>query len=233
MNGPMAGLGFYGEYSKLTQWPDGQDFFDPDGDGDRDTTLSTAGDTAWLAGLKWSKPWIMLTGEYGQLDAGYSMSFGFGGWDQVPDEPGFFNLPLSLLHPRAEIDPYDINWIDRPLFLDPTNIAKGWHVQAVFPCLLGPNTPVTVSYAAGSAYSVEFLDWLYNGSGETGVPRPDEWRDADPVWWVKVSHQMSSSVTASLLYGRREVKNVLSPGLIPVDYNAEDQPVFATQDPSR
>ena len=170
--GPLAGLGFYGEYAKLTQWPDGQNFADWNDNGMQDpgeVSLSTAGDAAWLAGLRWSNSWLKLVGEYGQIDPGYALSFGFGGWDAV-DGPGFFNLPLSLLHPRAEIDPYDINWIDRPMFLDPTNIAKGWHVQATFPCLFGTNTPLTVSYAAGDGYNPDFLGWLYNGLGDYGAP---------------------------------------------------------------
>jgi len=228
LSGPLYGLGLYGEYAKLTQWPIGEDFADFDQDGVRElgeVTLSTAGDAAWLAGLKWSNPWIALTGEYGKVEAGYALAGGFGGWDAALG-PGFFNLPLSLLHPRAEIDPYDINWIDRPLFLDPTNIAKGWHFQATFPNLLGQKTPLTVSYASGDAYTPEFLGWLISGDADFGVPRPDEWRTADPVWWVKISRQMSDSVTASLLYGRREVDNVMSPRLIPVTDG-----VFATQDP--
>jgi len=219
LSGPVYGLGLYGEYSKLLKWPNGEDTA---GRLDLDDS-----DTAWMAGLKWSNPWVALQGEYGQVDAGYSFAFTGGGWDAFFGPvfgEGIFNLPLSALHPRAEIDPHDINWIDRPLFLDPTNIAKGWHVQATFPTLL-KSMPLTVSYASGDAYNPEYLAWLAEGGSNSRLERPDKWMDADPVWWVKLSRQMSDSVTASLLYGRREVDNVIAP--VPGEFNDPIQVIRA------
>jgi len=220
LSGGLFGLDLYGEYSRLTRWPNGLKFADFDSDGSQDfgeVNLSES-NTAWLAGLRWNSKWVNLTGEYGQVDAGYAFSgTGTGGWDALANG-GFFNLPLSALHPRAEIDPYDINWVDRRLFLDPTNIARGWHVGLNLPSVLGGKSPISFSYAGGDSYNPAYLGWLSNG-GENqavAVARPDKWRDADPVWWVKVSHQMSDAVTASLLYGRREVDNVLSTGAAPV-----------------
>jgi hypothetical protein len=221
LTGPFFGLGVYGEYAKLTDWPTGEDSVLATGPGILKLDES---DTAWLAGVKWANHWVGLQGEYGRVDAGYAFALTGGGWDTIMDG-GFFNLPLSALHPRAEIDPHDINWIDRPLFLDPTNIAKGWHVQATFPTLLGARMPLTVSYATGDAYNPAFLDWLAEGGPNSGFAKPAEWRDADPVWWVKLSRQMSDAVTASLLYGRREAENVLSPRTVEVSPG-----VFATND---
>lgn len=211
LTGPFYGLGLYGEYAKLTQWPNGKDFADNNDNGIADAgepRLDDA-DAAWLAGVKWANPWLGLQVEYGQVDAGYAIAFSGGGWDTF-SETGFFNLPLSALHPRAEIDPHDINWIDRPLFLDATNIAKGWHFQATFPTLLR-DMPLTVSYATGDGYNPDFLGWLSEGGSTSGLDKPEMWRDADPFWWVKLSRQMSSSVTASLLYGRREVDKIVAP----------------------
>jgi len=83
-----------------------------------------------------------------------------------------------------------------------------------------------VSYASGDAYSEAYLSWLYAGGTNGAGVRPGKWQDADPVWYVKLSRQMSDSVTASLLYGRREVDNVMSPQTVPVG-----EGTFATNDP--
>lgn len=226
LNGPLYGLGLYGEYAKLLDLPGGEDFADFDGDGIQtlDEVSLDESDTAWLAGVNYCNPWISLNAEYGEVDAGYAWSIAGGGWDAFFGG-GEWNLPLSALHPRAEVDPYYINWIDRPLFLDPTNIARGWHVQATFPKLFGEGWPLTVSYAAGDAYNPDYLGWLYDGGPGTGLDAPDKWRDADPVWWVKLSRQFNQAVSANLLYGRREVDNVLSPGTVEIDDG-----VYATQD---
>jgi len=213
LTGGLWGLGLYGEYARLNRWPNGLKFADANENGIQDVgevPLSDS-DTAWLAGARWSNKWLGITGEYGQVDAGYAFNTNLGGWDPIGDG-GYFNLPLSALHPRAEIDPYDINWVDRRLFLDPTNIAKGWHVGLNLPTVLGPKNPVSFSYAAGDGYNPEYLGWMTNG-GSNQVPAqaaPSKWRDADPTWWVKLSHQMSESVSANLLYGRREVDNIMS-----------------------
>ena len=232
LTGKVLGLDLYGEYSKLTKWGNGKDWDDWNGNGVEDvneTPLSDS-DAAWMAGLKWGNKWLQLTGEYGEVDAGYAYSIPFSGWD-ADWGPGLFNLPLSALHPLAEIDPHDINWIDRPLFLDATNIAKGWHVQATFPTLLGAKTPVTVSYAAGDAYTPDYLSWLYDGGSNSSVAAPTKWRDADSVWYIKLSRQISDAVSANLVYGHRETENVMSTQDYVLSYDAQGNPVYATNDP--
>jgi hypothetical protein len=232
LTGEAFGLDWYGEYAKLTDWPTGEDFFDLNANG-----LEEAGevpladsDTAWLAGLKWSNPTLCITGEYGEVDAGYALAFPGAGWAQHPflvssmgmyGGFGGFNLPLSALHPNASVDPHDINWIDRPLFLDPTNIARGWHVNVTFPNLLGAGTPLSIDYADGDGYTPEFLEWLAVGGSNSSLAEPDEWRDADAFWTVKLSRQFTESVSANVLYSRREVDNILTVG----DYPGEDEPI--------
>ncbi|NIR02194.1 MAG: hypothetical protein GTN78_18695, partial [Gemmatimonadales bacterium] len=228
LDGKLYGLDFYSEYAQLMDWPTGTD------------TSATGleldeSDNAWMAGLRWSDDAVRVTGEYGRVDAGYAFAFTGGGWSVVnPLLAGmgmygtdYFTLPLSSLHPNAEVDPHDINWVDRPLFLDPTNIAKGWHVNVTFPKLLGPNTPVSVSYMDGDGYEPRYLYWLSMGGPTSGIPEPDKWTDADSVWVVKVSRQLSDSVSANLLYGRREVDNIMSAQTVPVSapYFAEDDPI--------
>ena len=252
VTGKLYGLDFYGEYAQLLQWPNGEDWDDWNRNDVRDPNEAPLddSDSAWMAGLRWSAPSVVVTGEYGQIDAGYAFSLpgwagGVGGWSVIPglsdgssfllgiDNAMTFNLPLSALHPNAEVDPHYINWIDRPMFLDPTNIARGWHVNVTFPNLLGEGTPVSVSYMDGDAVNPQYLSWLfwYGGSATvSGVPAPGEWTDADPVWVVKVSRQFTENVSGNLLYGRREVDNVLSPGTYPVAFDGQT-PVFAETDP--
>jgi hypothetical protein len=228
LTGCVFGLGLYGEFATLTQWPNGTDFVDLNLNGVKDAGEGSIDNSneAWLAGLTWKNAWLELTGEYGRVDAGYAFAPAFGGWDAATGA-GFFNLPLSALHPRAEIDPYDINWVDRPLFLDPTNIAKGWHAVLNFPTLLGEGNSLKVSWADGKAYTPDFLGWLFTGA--TGT-QPEEWRDADPVWTVSFSRRMSDVMTASILYGHRNADNVMSPQVFPVAL-VDDTPIFSTDDP--
>jgi len=234
LDGRLYGLDFYGEYAQLKDWPTGQD-----------TTASglelDESDNAWMTGLRWTTDAVCVTGEYGMVDAGYAYAMTGGGWSVLSPlvfssamyNVDYFNLPFSALHPNAEVDPHDINWIDRPLFLDPTNIAKGWHVNVTFPKLLGPDTPVSVSYMDGDGYEPRYLSWLDMGGPASGIPEPDKWTDADSVWVVKVSRQLSEAVSANLLYGRREVDNIMSPQTVPVPlpvgvtgtYYAEDDPI--------
>ncbi len=222
--GRAFGVGWYGEFAQLRKWPTGLKYVDMNEDGIQDPeelTLTQAGHNAWVGGGKWDSSWVSLTGEYGQIDPGYAFSPGGSGFSAITGGSDYFtfNLPLSALHPLAEVDPQDINWIDRPLFLDPTNIAKGWHVAADFPKLLGKDTALNFSYAAGKAFNPEFLSWMaFSGYAAPGVPiaRPDKWVDADTVWNVQLSHHMSSNVTARLVYGRRNADNVLSVQQVPV-----------------
>jgi len=229
LTGCIFGLGLYGEFAQLTKWPNGTDFADLNLDGIQEVgegDLSDAQNDAWLAGLTWKSKWVDVTGEYGRVGIGYAFSPAFGGWGPTAG-PGVFNLPLSALHPRAEIDPYDINWVDRPLFLDPTNIVKGWHALLSFPTLLGPGNSLKVSWAGGDAFTPDFLGWLFTGA--TG-PKPDEFRTADQVWTVSLSRRVSDIMTASILYGRRNADNVMSPQVVPVGFVGA-VPIFATDDP--
>ncbi len=89
-------------------------------------------------------------------------------------------------------------------------------MNVTFPKLLGEQTPVSVSYMDGDGYEPRYLNWLSEGGPVSGIPEPDKWRDADSVWVVKVSRQVSDSVYANLLYGRREVDNIMSPQTVPI-----------------
>jgi len=155
---------------------------------------------------------IDLSASYGRLGALYAFAVvpgsGFGGYDPYGFGPGagFFNLPFSALHPYAEVNAHDINWVDRPLFLDPTNIAKGFQLALTLPKLLGQGTPLTFTWADGEAINHDYLDALAMGSDITGI---DKWRDADRVWTVSITRPLAENVNFRLLYGQRQVENVL------------------------
>jgi hypothetical protein len=133
------------------------------------------------------------------------------------------NLPLSLMHPIEEFNPHSINWLDRPLFLDATNVAKGWEVTATLKRLFGEKTPLSFRYYTGEAYNEEYLGWLFNDGG-SDMSKPEKWRDADPVWSVKLSHQFTDAVSANLVYGQREVDNVMSPNNV-TQGEVQDDPI--------
>jgi len=155
-------------------------------------------------------PSIDLSASYGKLGALYAFAVvpgsGFGGYDPYGFGAGVFNLPFSALHPYAEVNAHDINWVDRPLFLDPTNIAKGWQLALTLPKLLGEGTPLTVTWADGEAINHDYLDALVAGVPIAGI---DKWRDADRVWTVSITRPLAENVNFRILYGQREVKNVL------------------------
>ena len=221
LDGKALGLDWYGEFAQLRKWPTGLKFIDMNEDGIKgadELSIEDAGRNAWLGGAKWQNTWLGLTGEYGRIDPGYAFSPQGMGWDSV-FMGGAFNLPLSALHPLAEVSAHDINWVDRSLFLDPTNIAKGWHIVADFPMVLGKDNGLKVTYANGKAYNPEFLSWVFfNGTDSEGaaIAKPGKWVDADPVWTGQLTRQLSSNVTAKLLYGRREVDKVMSKQQVPV-----------------
>ncbi len=222
LTGKIIGLDLWGEWAKLTRFPDGS----TETGATNPVDLKEA-DTAWLVGLGWNSKDFAVTGQYGLVEplyaiAGFDSEGNGKGWDPVglaasisgdfdiEDPIGYLNLPLSLLHPVEEFNPHFINWLDRPLFLDPTNVAKGWEVGVTLKRLLGENTPVSLRMYDGKAYSEEYLGWLFTDGGAT-MSKPDKWRDADAVWSVTLTHKFTDALSGSLSYGQREVKHVMSP----------------------
>jgi hypothetical protein len=215
VHGQIGPVPVWGEYARLTELPRGNS-----------TALNgtdvSEDNTAWLvgAGLLNSDS-IKLNAQYGQIGGLYAFSLGgfdpvgalsfFSTTDIAPLFGGYLNLPLSLLHPEAEFNPHYINWADRPLFLDPTNIVKGWEVSLTFPKLIAPKTPLSIRYYDGDAFTGEYLASLIDGT--TGVSK---FRQGDRVWTVSLSRAFADNLVGTLLYGRRQVSNVMSPNDIEV-----------------
>jgi hypothetical protein len=124
---------------------------------------SPAGNTGWVVGADLINNWkgFSLTGRYGQIGAGFT--------------PGF-----SVLYPYASVNAYDINWMDRPLFLDPNNVTQGWEAD------------MKLALSKGMTLSSR----VYAGTG-----------NSDTVWTVGLKKQLTNSVATSIQYAQREVNN--------------------------
>jgi hypothetical protein len=162
---------------------------------------------------------LSLGAKYGQVEPLYAFAIsenngviGFtGGFAPIRGGDGYLNLPMSLLHPYAEYSAHDINWVDRPLFLDATNVARGWEVNLTLKSLLGMSTPLNIRYYDGDAYCEDYLAWLLAGGDSSGIDKPDKWRDGDAVFVASLTKEVAEDVNFTVLYGRRQVKNVLRP----------------------
>jgi hypothetical protein len=127
---------------------------------------------AWVAGADVIKNWhgLSLTGRYGEVQSGYVPTAASG------------DYPLNSLYPYSLVNAYDTDWVDRPLFLDPFNVAKGWEGQ--------------VNYNFLTKWDL-FLR-AYDGKTIGGG-------DADAVWLATLKRTISDNVSANLTYGQREL----------------------------
>jgi hypothetical protein len=134
-------------------------------------------DKAWILGANLlDTSTLMLSAKYGQLEENY-----IAGAD------------LSALNPYASISPHDVDWADRPLFLDPNNIARGWEVKLAYKGLMNGTMPIKVRYYDGDRF-----DPVTVGNYVSG----------DAVWTVSISKELAKDVMATLLYGQRDVAEV-------------------------
>jgi hypothetical protein len=157
-DGSLFGIHTFGEYATLTRTATG---IDP----------TSANDSGWMVGADLINNWkgFSLTGRYGAIDAG-------------------FNPVFSALYPYAAVNAYDINWIDRPLFLDPNNVTQGWEADM--------RLALSKSWTLSSR--------VYGGNFQAvGAAKVD----ADTVWTIMLKKQLANGVAASVLYGQREVTN--------------------------
>ena len=182
-----------------------------------DSFMGVNDNTAWVVnvGLVDTRT-LALSGKYGQVDPLYAFSVTDDtskvlGFAELPGGVPIFNLPLTLLHPYAEVSPHDINWVDRPLFLDPTNVSKGWEANLTLKSLLGSDMPLKLRWYGGQAYNDDYIAWLSVGGTSSGFSKPEKWRTADQAVVVSVTKPLAEDVNFTLLYGRRETKNVMRP----------------------
>jgi len=96
-----------------------------------------------------------------------------------------YDMILSNLYPFAAVNAYDISWIDRPLFLDKNNVTKGWEA--------------TAKWAFAKNWAL--MGRMYDGNRRNGD-------DADRVIIGGIQAKVNSNVTATLLYGQRELQGI-------------------------
>jgi hypothetical protein len=189
-SGKILGAKVYGEFATLVHNADGQAVDDVN-------TGSFADNTAFVVGADLiNTDSVLVCGKWGKVEPGYAYDFvgnalGNAGFAVSSAGFGAFNLPFSALHPYTEYGTHYINWVDRPLFLDPTNVAEGFEVGLTLKRLLGAGTPLMLRY--------------YDGNAIGGNA------NADRVWTASVSKKVASNVDFNLLYGRRDVDNMVQP----------------------
>lgn len=90
-----------------------------------------------------------------------------------------YNMTYSALNPFADVNGYDISWLDRPLFLSTTNIRKGWEGK--------------LNYGFG-----ENKDW------KVGLRAYGQFnKNAGNVVSASIGKKLTKNVDASVIYGRR------------------------------
>ena len=169
LEGKLFRHSIYGEFAQGIKAFDGQDVdFDPSG-------LTSGEKNAWVVGANLIETTnLTLGGKYGQAQSNYLSA-----------------ADLTAMYPYEAISPHDIDWVDRPLFLDPANIAKGWEATLEYRGLMKGTMPIKVRYYDGDRFSPTAFGEYVKG---------------DPVIVVSVSKQIAQDVMATLLYGRREVE---------------------------
>lgn len=154
LEGRLFNHRIFGEWAKQQ---DLSDIFSDLGEGE---------DTAWVVGADILNDWngLSLTGRYGAVNTDYDITY-------------------TAFNPFAEVNAYDINWIDRPLFLDKDNVSQGWEADARF--------NINEKWMLFAR--------VYDGKNF------DRTVDADMVWTVGLRKSITDNVSASLLYGQRDV----------------------------
>ncbi|HEY3416585.1 MAG TPA: S-layer homology domain-containing protein [Armatimonadota bacterium] len=128
-----------------------------------------------------------------------SNSRGLGLTVKYGDIQPFYRPQYSLLYPYALVNAYDINWVDRPLFLDPNNVTRGWEAAL--------NVPIGKTWMVkGRVYGGDkrFFD-------TTLITPAIVTQDADTAWVVTLQHQIADGVTTNLTYGQRDAAGLVLP----------------------
>lgn len=158
-NATILGAKVFGEFARLQHGLTA-------GSGDLDSN------DGWVVGADLLSNWhgLSLTGRYGELQTNYQPV-------------------LSNLYPYSLSSAYDVDWVDRPLFLDPNNVAHGWEGQL--------NWAITKTWNLSAR--------AYDGNRIGGA-------DADTVWTATLRKAISDKVTADVTYGRRDLATPLTTG---------------------
>ena len=133
----------------------------------------------WVVGANLLKDWnnFDLTARYGQLDHG-------------------FNPFYSELYPYAAVNAFDTDSIDRPLFLNPENVAQGQEI--------------TANYRISDTWNISGRVYWGNPLGFAYL---DE-EHADAVYGATLTKKLGPGATASLSYFERQLDMAFFTGVI-------------------
>lgn len=154
----VAGVRLFGEYAQLTH-------------GAAKYATLKSDNTGLVVGADLLTNWhgLSLTGKYGHLDANY-------------------NPYLSNLYPYSSVAAVDVDWVDRPLFLNPNNVSYGWEG--------------ILKYDIAKTWQLKLRGY----EGTTALV-PGVTRDADPVGVVTLCKQLTDGLSADLTYGYRHISD--------------------------
>ena len=161
-DGKLYGVRLFGEFADMNS--------DTNGNDPVYGTNLKHDDEAFVVGADVLNNWngLSVTAKYGRLGRG-------------------FNPTFSSVNPYSAYNAYDIDWIDRSMFLDPNNVTQGWDLEA--------------RYAFAKS-------WLLQGrvyGGQHQDASGEATTNADTVYTLALKKQLADGINASLLYGIRGV----------------------------
>ena len=176
VEGKLFGHRLFGEFASY--FPEG-DFFDDIFD------INVGDNSAFVVGVDILNDWngLSLTGKYGRLGQNY-------------------NPRLSALYPYSSVNAFDIDWIDRPLFLSQYNVADGWEADLRW------------TFAGDWQLRARVYDTTNEGDNPgTAVGAPTPAALDNFVWAVSLKKPLASGVSANVLYAVRQDYQLLGDNL--------------------
>ncbi|MHB9107437.1 MAG: S-layer homology domain-containing protein [Armatimonadota bacterium] len=176
VEGNLFGRRIFGEFANY--FPEG-DFFDDIFD------INVGDNSAYVVGVDLLNDWngLSLTGRVGQLGQNY-------------------NPRLSALYPYSSVNAFDIDWIDRPLFLSQYNVADGWEADLRW------------TFAGDWQLRARVYDSFNeddNPGTTVGAPTPSALDDM--VYAISLKKPIASGVTANVLWAMRQDYDLLGEDL--------------------
>ncbi|MHB0939166.1 MAG: S-layer homology domain-containing protein [Armatimonadota bacterium] len=176
VEGNLFGRRIFGEFANY--FPEG-DFFDDIFD------INVGDNSAYVVGVDILNDWngLSLTGKVGQLGQNY-------------------NPRLSALYPYSSVNAFDIDWIDRPLFLSQYNVADGWEADLRW------------TFAGDWQLRARVYDSFNeddNPGTTVGAPTPSALDDM--VYAISLKKPIASGVTANVLWAMRQDYDLLGEDL--------------------
>jgi hypothetical protein len=173
VEGSIFGHRLFGEFANY--FPEGGFFDDP-------FNINVGTSSAYVVGVDLLNDWngLSLTGRVGRLGRDY-------------------HPRLSALNPYSSVNAFDIDWIDRPLFLSQHNVSDGWEADLRW--------KFAGDWQLRARVYDTFDEGDNTGSAIVGNPTPPALDNM--VWTVSLRKPIADGVSASLLYAVRQDYDLL------------------------